>query len=316
MNNRKVAITTVVILGLIIVGLLAALIFVPAPDRSGTAGPGADWVTYRNDTYNFEIQHPADWIVTVSDEDFEPKINIYKENETAKPPFIHHSQVTHVSIFPKGVGTEGVESDMATSTVKFAEPVQNSIDFFIAGGTPWATYTTFKKIPSSWDSFGFVWAGVKIENPSSDCVVKEESVPMEDCDLGQARKPGAHIVLKGRVDAADRALEERMLATFHFLEESSSPPLVPGPVSVQGELVCLPHKDSGGIQTQECAIGLHGDDSKYYGLVGLVQEDIVSGKWTIGVRAKVSGQLSAMPDSKYAIVGSIAVQKIEPAAAS
>lgn len=224
MNNRKTAITIVVILGLVIVALLAAFILIPAPDRSANPTSADGWVTYTSDKYGFRIQHPADWIVAVSDEDFEPKINIYKKDEAAKPPFIHHNNVTQVSIFPKGIGTEGVEGETAVSKVKFAEQTTQSIDFLLDGGARWATYATFDPSgrPAAWNDFGFVWAGVEVEDPSNDCVLDGNVLPIEKCDLGNDRPAGAHIVLRGRINSKDRETEERILKTLEFSQEQDA----------------------------------------------------------------------------------------------
>lgn len=218
MANRKL-VFLVAFLGLLIVGLLLAIILIPAPDRSADPGASADWVTYRSEKYGFEVQHPADWIVAVSDES-EPKINIYKGGERefgsveARPPFIHHHNVTQVSFFPKGVGTEGVEGETATSAVKFAEPTSQSMDFLLAGGVRWATYATLAEPPASWEPFGFIWASVQVRNFSTECVLDDEVLPLERCDLGVDRPEGARIVLRGDVIPGDRAIEERMLGTF------------------------------------------------------------------------------------------------------
>lgn len=286
---------------LVVVGLILAIIFVPAPKRSEAPSPGippSDWVTYRSAKYGFEIKHPADWTVAVH-EGAEPKINIYKKAEAAKPPFIHHNNVTQVSVFPKGIGTEGVEGETATSTIKFLEPTARSTDFLLADGSRWATFTAFKTPPASWEGFGFVWASVQVDESSTECMLNNEYLPMEKCDLGIERSPDAKIVRSGKINADDRRIEERMLESLIFWQ-----------ASVRGEIVCLPHK-SNVPQTQECAVGLRSDEGRHYGLIGLAQEDIVSGKWTTGVRALVSGTLAVAPESKYDIVGSISIEKIE-----
>ncbi|OGY97859.1 MAG: hypothetical protein A2855_02180 [Candidatus Liptonbacteria bacterium RIFCSPHIGHO2_01_FULL_57_28] len=305
MSNRKLW-SLVIGLGVVIVGLLLAYIFVPVPDRSGRQTVPADWVTYHSAKYGFEVRHPADWTVAVT-EGVEPKINIYKMGEMAKPPFIHHNNVTQVSIFPKGVGTEGVDGETTTSTVKFAEPVEQATDFILSDGSRWATYVTFDKRPASWEPFGFVWASVQVNDPSSECVLDGQVLPLNQCDLGD-RPEGAKMVLGGTINKADRGIEEHILATLRFV-------MVPGPASVRGMIDCLPHKGDGPT-TAECAIGLKGDDGKYYGLLGLSQEDIVSGKWTTGVRVLISGTLAAAPESNYDIAGSITVRKIEADAAN
>lgn len=40
----------------------------------------------------------------------------------------------------------------------------------------------------------------------------------------------------------------------------------PQKVTLKGEVVCLPHKDTSGPQTLECAFGLKADDGNYYAL--------------------------------------------------
>jgi hypothetical protein len=217
-RKNKLLLLVPISLGLVVVALLLVYIFVPAPDRSAKPISTSDWATYTNDKYGFEIKHPADWIVAVNDEDFEPKINIYKKDETAKPPFIHHNNVTQVSFFPKGIGTEGVEGETTTSTLKFQQQTTQSIDFLLDGVVHWATYATFAASgrPASWNDFGFVWAGVEVKDPSSECVLDGNVLPIEKCDLGD-RPAGAHVVLKGSIDLREREIEENMLETFTLL---------------------------------------------------------------------------------------------------
>lgn len=71
-----------------------------------------------------------------------------------------------------------------------------------------------------------------------------------------------------------------------------------------GEVVCLPHKNQDGPHTLECALGLYGNDDKYYALKG------VSGIDT-GMEIKVTGSLSKDEQSVYDIEGVIDVQRIE-----
>jgi hypothetical protein len=76
--------------------------------------------------------------------------------------------------------------------------------------------------------------------------------------------------------------------------------------SMTGTPTCLPHKDTSGPTTLECALGLKGDDGRYYQLIdapgSLLQDDFSS-------RIKVRGIL-AEPDSssQYNISGRIAVK--------
>jgi len=76
-------------------------------------------------------------------------------------------------------------------------------------------------------------------------------------------------------------------------------------VIISGEITCLPHKNTGGPQTLECALGLHSDDNRYYALKNAPQS--VS---TGAGRAEVRGTLSTTADSVYDIAGTITVSEL------
>jgi len=75
-------------------------------------------------------------------------------------------------------------------------------------------------------------------------------------------------------------------------------------VIISGEITCLPHKNTTGPQTDECALGLHSDDNRYYALKNAPQ--------SIGMgvgRAEVRGTLTTTADSIYDIAGTITVSE-------
>jgi hypothetical protein len=72
-----------------------------------------------------------------------------------------------------------------------------------------------------------------------------------------------------------------------------------GQVTIEGLAVCLPHKDTSGPQTMECAVGLKANSGKYY---GVKNKDITSSVGT-NKTIKVTGFLEEIADSKYAIEG-------------
>lgn len=85
-----------------------------------------------------------------------------------------------------------------------------------------------------------------------------------------------------------------------------------GQVAIEGTLVCLPHKDTSGPQTLECALGMKGNDGGYYAIGGRnpsVESKI--GNIPNDARIRVSGTLVpyvAVQESsllKYGIVGLI-----------
>ena len=76
--------------------------------------------------------------------------------------------------------------------------------------------------------------------------------------------------------------------------------------SVSGVMTCLPHKNTNGPQTLECAYGLHTDDDRYYGL----QYSPFPNDTQIGDHVNVKGTLTTGGDSIYNIVGTIKVHSI------
>ena len=79
-----------------------------------------------------------------------------------------------------------------------------------------------------------------------------------------------------------------------------------------GKVVCLPHKNSTGPQTMECAIGLHGEDQRYY---GLKDEDSQPGQSPLNdvtnKRVEITGKFAETKDSNYNIVGTITIRKLK-----
>ncbi len=87
-----------------------------------------------------------------------------------------------------------------------------------------------------------------------------------------------------------------------------------GPITVSGEITCLPKRGTGS-QTMECAIGLHGQDGKNYGLQNVFALDLEYKFSTVGLRVEVSGTFSPKemkgPDGNtYDVAGVIDVISI------
>lgn len=90
-----------------------------------------------------------------------------------------------------------------------------------------------------------------------------------------------------------------------------APPSVtqtPQRVEISGEVVCLPHKDTSGPQTLECAIGLMDSHGKYYALDASLMSQTPPG-YTTGDRIKASGVLTPIEYlssdhwKKYNVIG-------------
>lgn len=78
-------------------------------------------------------------------------------------------------------------------------------------------------------------------------------------------------------------------------------------VTIEGTVVCLPHKDTSGPTTLECAIGLHSNDDKYYGLSGSTGSEL-AGAAGSDKKAKVTGTLQDQSSDTYKMNGIIAVK--------
>lgn len=93
-------------------------------------------------------------------------------------------------------------------------------------------------------------------------------------------------------------------------------PVAPRQVSLTGTSVCLPHRDTSGPQTMECAFGLKTDDGSFYALdLSLSSQDILS-VTPMDERMAFSGTLVPLDDiderlwDTYDIVGQLRVTSV------
>lgn len=97
-----------------------------------------------------------------------------------------------------------------------------------------------------------------------------------------------------------------------FMQDVKTPEEKPNKVRIKGEIVCLPHKDTEGPQTLECAYGLKSrEDGKYYALGYSDPDALHMTSLPTGEVVVIEGNLSEQPDSKYDIVGAIEVTSVE-----
>jgi hypothetical protein len=96
-----------------------------------------------------------------------------------------------------------------------------------------------------------------------------------------------------------------------FVEElDQNPPPASEPITVSGELICLP-KIGRGPQTLECAIGLQGIDGRRYGLKNLSELDPEYNRFSVvGLLVEVSGifnpeEIKGPDGNVYDVVGII-----------
>lgn len=94
----------------------------------------------------------------------------------------------------------------------------------------------------------------------------------------------------------------------------------PRQVTLSGSTVCLPHRDTSGPQTMECAFGLKTDDGSHYALdLRILETDILGGLPT-DERMTLVGTLIPLEDidenvwDRYGIVGQLRVTSVHPEA--
>lgn len=81
-------------------------------------------------------------------------------------------------------------------------------------------------------------------------------------------------------------------------------------VSLSGEFVCLPVKDTGGPQTLECAMGLKAADGKFYALRDSTSDYSLISKAKTSDQVDITGVLEASVSSKYDIVGTVVLDSL------
>ena len=79
-------------------------------------------------------------------------------------------------------------------------------------------------------------------------------------------------------------------------------------ITISGTIICLPHKNTTGPQTLECAFGLKAEDGNNYGLTDPDYKYLM-GAGT-GTKVKISGKLTKKQDTKYNSAGTITIENL------
>jgi hypothetical protein len=85
----------------------------------------------------------------------------------------------------------------------------------------------------------------------------------------------------------------------------------PGDVTITGTILCLPHKDTSGPQTMECAYGLKDEAGNYYGLGDSDTGYKNISNAPMNTQVKVSGTLKKETSTVYPTIGTIEVTRID-----
>lgn len=209
----------VIVLVLLVLGVILAIgLSLP---KGNTPPQETEWKTYRNEQFGFALEYPSTWQVEqFPNHTLGPIINIYKPDQVGgeSPPFTHFSEITHVSVYPQGIPTQGLTGQTRPSTLTFQEEITNADDFLLKNGTPFATAANFANPPSSWNESGFIFAHLVIENLEISCLRNGTEIPTVECNVLAGEDV---LVRSGSISEEDRAVEERILRSFAFLPQTS-----------------------------------------------------------------------------------------------
>ena len=185
--------------------------------------------TYESEKFNFTFDYPEDWQINESDsEGNSPIITVYKarQNESIPLPIGVHTdpEVSHVSFFPKGTGTELPYGETeALQTYNAALPVPFELDpkktklLFLSKGPVYLYFLKPASLPPSWSPNGFILAQIKVNNFSQECLdAKTEKLKsMENCDPLEGDKVESF----GDLAIAEKEAVLKILSTVSFTEE-------------------------------------------------------------------------------------------------
>ena len=84
-----------------------------------------------------------------------------------------------------------------------------------------------------------------------------------------------------------------------------------GVIRVTGTPTCLQHKESGGSQTMECAIGIKDKKGHYYALRDDSEGYSTTATMPMNEEVIIEGKLEKNTDTKYISEGTIVIAKVE-----
>lgn len=157
---------------------------------------GATYEPVSNSKYNLSTEIPDSWQSYGSSPGSNLTIfNLYKPLPNARmdlPLNIHtDAAVRHVSFFPQGLGTEYPNGDSKALTdyrgevpVDFALNRSKSRVFMLENGEPWAYLLTPASAPAGWNSQGFLFAQMSVNNFEARCFDRNgQEKPLQQCEV-------------------------------------------------------------------------------------------------------------------------------------
>ena len=162
-----------------------------------TPDPTANWKTYTNTQYGFEIKYPVGWKIVDNGGDI---ISVCKDCVST---LSQHVNLTQVSIFPEGLGTEGPAGESRIVDLDLTQAKEKLVsDFYLNNNNQTrGYYISFSPVPAHWETYGYIWARVEVTNKTT------EEIPSEGMPI---------VKLSGQVSASDFNIINQILSTFKF----------------------------------------------------------------------------------------------------
>lgn len=240
-------------------------------EESPTASNAREgWRLYEEALYNVSFEYPQGWVVatgTLSTGD--PVISISKATEASNADQVYSTldTVPHVSIYPRGVASEGLWSKMEESGIVFEIEGMSALDYILGSGRPWATMVSFETYPESWNEFGFAFARLPIVEENIVYMRGDTTIEQYEFD------PFAGDVVErnGIIDTGLRAVQEEILRSIRFrnsfsidankekplviLEFPSEGDIARNPLLVKGQIMSERYRDNEFVVRLETAEG-------------------------------------------------------------
>ncbi len=163
---------------------------------------------------------------------------------------------------PVEVNDEVVDQVNADVVVAVGQPIEGTEPSMMMRAYPGLLLTDFESVQAQGGIY-HVLTGVLRLAPRAGVAVSSADDALTDLGIMQTLVNAAV-----RLNMPSRSSEE-FLTLLNTLRVSSGPtaPLVQNTITVTGQQVCLPHRDTSGPQTMECAFGIKvGNKPLYYAL--------------------------------------------------
>ncbi len=203
----------------------------------------AQWQEFSDNQFNFSLKYPSDnWDMYKDISlDVEPKFNFYIKPDIGASldlPLDHFANISHVSVYPRGVPTEGVFG--RTKDLNFDvgfETANDSKVYLLEDGTAFAAYIRPLNPPQSWSMSGFIWMRLKINNLNTKCLRDGQEINFAQCDPVVKND---QIIRNGSVDKTAWERQENIVKTMKFEKGSKASDLIFFNNPVSGDIIESP----------------------------------------------------------------------------